>query len=203
MAKVLRSSLENCTQYQLELLRIYRLYKPMNTIRQYSIDEVNQMNSETFIDVFGSVFEHSPWAAEQAYANLPVASLRELQDSLCRAVLESSEKAQLGLLCAHPELGSKDKMARASVHEQAAAGINRADEARRSRMLELNQSYREKFDFPFIVAVKGLSPDDILDNMQARITNSRDDEFQECLSQVMRIATFRIEALIQDSSCRE
>lgn len=190
--------LENCTQYQLELLRIYGPTQTMNTNRQYSIDEVNQMARDEFISVFGTVFEHSPWAAELAYEDKPFATRDELRDSLAEAVMNSGKDAQLALLRAHPELGSRDRMANASEREQEAAGITRADEERRARMLSLNSAYREKFDFPFIVAVKGLTPDDILDNMQERIGNSEDDEFQECLSQVMRIAGFRVEALVME-----
>ena len=172
----------------------------MSKIRRYTIDEVNQMGREEFVEVFGSVFEHSPWAAEQAFEQRPFAACNELEDSLVEAVKNSGREAQLKLLCAHPELGSREKMAKASVREQSAAGITKTDEERRAKMQALNESYRDKFDFPFIVAVKGLTPDDILANMEDRVSNSLEEEFRECLDQVIRIASIRLEALVSGAA---
>ena len=65
-----------------------------------------------------------------------------------------NNKEQLALIKAHPDLGSKAKMAETSVQEQAGVGLDRLSEAEYQRFQSLNQAYKDKFDFPFIVAVK-------------------------------------------------
>lgn len=167
---------------------------------RYSLDTINQMDKEHFASVFGAVFEDTPSAAEKAFEKLPFSSATALKDAMCQVIEDAGEDAQLALLCAHPELGSRKKMADASVSEQKAAGITDSEADTRNRLLELNGEYREKFDFPFIVAVKGLSPGDILQNMQDRLYNTRDEEFRECLQQVMRIARFRMDDLIEEGT---
>ena len=164
----------------------------------FALEDINTMDQSQFVSVFGGVFEETPWAAESAFRAIPFSSAEALKDCMCEAIEDAGEEAQLALLRAHPELGSKAKMADASVKEQQAAGITDSEEAVRNEMLALNLEYREKFDFPFIIAVKGLSPEDILQNMQRRLNNSRDDEFRECLGQVMRIARFRLDDLIEE-----
>ena len=166
--------------------------------RKMTLDEINAMDKKAFVAAFGSVFEESPWAAQTAYNKIPFASLQEFKDNLCQVVDDASEEAKLNLLRAHPELGSKAKMADASVKEQRAAGISDSEDSVRSNLLKLNEAYRTKFDFPYIIAVKGLTPADILENMQTRLNSDRETEFKECLSQVMRIAGFRLDDLLEE-----
>ena len=89
-------------------------------------------------------------------------------------------------------------MADASVSEQKKAGISTSADTVREQLAQLNLEYREKFDFPYIIAVKGLTPADILENMQTRLNSDRETEFKECLSQVMRIAGFRLDDLLEE-----
>jgi 2-oxo-4-hydroxy-4-carboxy-5-ureidoimidazoline decarboxylase len=61
----------------------------------------------------------------------------------------------------------------------------------------LNTAYRERFQFPFLYAVKGSTKHDILRAMEARLNSTPEQEFAEALTQVYRIARFRLEDLIQ------
>ena len=54
----------------------------------------------------------------------------------------------------------------------------------------------EKFGFPFIIAVKGLTKDDILSAFETRIENSREQEFETAKAQVERFALLRLGALL-------
>ena len=60
---------------------------------------------------------------------------------------------------------------------------------------KLNQEYKEKFGFPFIVAVKGLTRPQILQAFRERVHNPLEVEFQTALEQIHKIAGFRLEAL--------
>jgi 2-oxo-4-hydroxy-4-carboxy--5-ureidoimidazoline (OHCU) decarboxylase len=61
----------------------------------------------------------------------------------------------------------------------------------------LNAAYRDRFGFPFLLAVKGSTKYDILRALQARMEATPEDEYREALRQVYRIARFRLEDLIK------
>ena len=56
----------------------------------------------------------------------------------------------------------------------------------------LNNKYKKKFGFPFILAVKGKDKVEILDEFKKRILNNKNDEFDEALTQVIKIANLRL-----------
>ena len=62
-------------------------------------------------------------------------------------------------------------------------------------MQALNARYRDKFGFPFIVAVKGLDWSGIIERMESRLGNGREAELATALAEIGRIARFRLEAL--------
>ena len=145
------------------------------------------MDREDFVRKYGSIYEHSPWVAEHAYgkADIP-AVMRE-------AVEAAGHDKQLALLRAHPDLGEKlDTLTPDSVSEQKGAGLNLCSPEEFSEFHELNRSYKEKFGFPFIVAVKGMDRQAILEQFRQRIHNPMEKEFRTALDQVHRIAGFRL-----------
>ena len=162
------------------------------------LDELNRAPREAFVARLGGIYEHSPWVAERAFAARPFATLDALHAAMQRAVAEASADEQLALLRAHPELAGRLAAARLTEHsrrEQAGAGLDRITAEERQRMQQLNERYREKFGFPFIVAVKGLDGAGILERMEARLSHTREAEIAAALDEVGRIARFRLEAL--------
>jgi len=162
------------------------------------LEALNGMPRGAFVAQLGSIYEHSPWVAERAYAARPYASLDVLHGAMQRAMLAASPGEQMALIRAHPELAGRLAVARLTDHsraEQAGAGLDRVTPEERSRMQALNDRYREKFGFPFIVAVKGLGWSDIIESMEARLPNTREAEIATALEQIGRIARFRLEAL--------
>ena len=164
--------------------------------RRYKLSDVNGMDEKTFVSVFGAVFEESAWAAQMAWSKAPFESTGDLLDAMYQSVNNTDQSTQKTLLCAHPELGTNRKMTESSVNEQTGAGIRNKDDEFRNLLDDLNTDYREKFDFPFIIAVKGLTPDLIIEHLQRRLQNDRDTEFKECLAQVFKIAKFRLDDLL-------
>lgn len=145
------------------------------------------MHKEEFVQRYGSIYEHSPWVAETAYGS-------EDLSSAMRAVVEAAgQDKQLALLRAHPDLGEKlDTLTPDSTSEQQGAGLNLCSPEEFREFHELNRTYKEKFGFPFIVAVKGMNRQDILERFRERIHNSTEAEFRTALDQVHRIAAFRL-----------
>ena len=114
------------------------------------------------------------------------------------AVRTAAPEEKMALIRAHPELAGKLEAARlteSSRSEQAGAGLDRVSAEQKARMQALNAAYREKFDFPFIVAVKGLDWGGIIERMQSRMPRARDEEVAQALAEIGRIARFRLEAL--------
>ena len=163
---------------------------------RYTLDEINGMNWDAFAAAFGAVFEDSPWAAEAAWQSRPFGSAARLAEALFEAVRNAGTDRQLSLLRAHPELGARKPLAEFSAREQAGAGLQREQGEQAVLLADLNRRYRDRFGFPFILAVKGLDPDKIIECFRARLENDPGDEFNECLEQVFRIAAFRLEDLL-------
>jgi 2-oxo-4-hydroxy-4-carboxy--5-ureidoimidazoline (OHCU) decarboxylase len=61
----------------------------------------------------------------------------------------------------------------------------------------LNDKYRRKFHFPFIMAVKGKGRAQILAAFERRLNNSVQIEFEEALDQIAEIARLRLADLIR------
>jgi 2-oxo-4-hydroxy-4-carboxy-5-ureidoimidazoline decarboxylase len=166
-----------------------------------TLDEANALSVDDFVAAFGGVFEHSPWVAEQAAALRPFASVAELHAGMCAVVATAGEAAQLALLCAHPELASKAAMAGNltpdSNREQDAAGLRQCSPAEFAALNRMNHAYRERFGFPFIVAVRGLDRTSVLTRLELRLGNELPVEFAEALRQVERIAAFRLQSLLE------
>lgn len=154
---------------------------------------------QAFVAALGSIYEHSPWIAQRAWAQQPFSSLHALHAALIRVVEQATKEEQLGLILAHPELAGKEAetgaLTAASTSEQQGAGLNACSREELQRLRRLNADYRARFGFPFVIAVKGLNRYQIMDAMETRLKNSEDREFQTCLEQIFKIARFRLESL--------
>jgi OHCU decarboxylase len=170
-----------------------------------TLDHLNSVDAAAFVDLLRGIYEHSPWIPERAAARRPFASLAALQLALQEAVGSASEQEQLSLLRAHPELAGKAAIAgeltTESTGEQAASGLNRCSPEEYATLHRLNAAYNEKFGFPFILAVKGptgkgLTRQAIIATFERRLKHRRQDELQEALRQVHRIAEIRLNDLL-------
>jgi 2-oxo-4-hydroxy-4-carboxy-5-ureidoimidazoline decarboxylase len=115
-------------------------------------------------------------------------------------VARATRDEQLALIRAHPELLGRlpqaTPLSAESMREQAGAGLQDANAAELARLESLNAAYREKFGFPFILAVRGVGRAQILASLAARVGNSPEREFTQCLVEIARIARFRLEDLV-------
>jgi len=158
-----------------------------------TLAELSALDCAAFVDAVGWVFEHSPWVAERAWRRRPFGSLDDLVAAMTAELEKGTDAELLALLRAHPDLGSRARMTDASRDEQAGAGLDNLAPAEFARLHELNAAYRTKFGFPFLYAVRGGTKHDILEALEARIPACREEEVNEALRQVLRIARFRLE----------
>jgi OHCU decarboxylase len=162
-----------------------------------TIAELNALDQARFVAALGWIFEDSAWVAERAWATRPFANLDALLAAMTEQVEHATFAESLALLQAHPDLGSRARLSEASTAEQAGAGLDSLTPVEFEQLHRLNAAYRNRFRFPFLLAVKGSTKRDILRALQARMEGSPEDEFREALRQVYRIARFRLEGLIE------
>lgn len=161
---------------------------------------VDELDEQQFLALFGALFEHSPWVAREAWERRPFGSREALQDALEHAVRSAPRERQVALLRAHPELAGREAQAgELSAHsgrEQAAAALDRLAPPEQTRLADLNRRYRERFGFPLIVCVREHTTDSIISWGSARLERSADEELATAIGEVLEIARLRLEDLL-------
>lgn len=165
----------------------------------YTIAEINQMTQSEFVTVFGAVFEDTPAIAEQTWYQRPFLDLADLHQTMVALVDQMPATAQLALINAHPDLGSRVHMASASVQEQTSVGLDRLNPSEYQQFQTLNTTYRNKFGFPFIMAVKGQTKETILTAFAQRLQNTSTQEHQQALLEIAKIARLRLNDLLSQA----
>ena len=168
----------------------------------YPHDLANENKSE-FFKVFDELYEHSPWVIEKSFENIKNDSkfndLEEFHKILSSTVLIEGNDLQMSLIKAHPLLAGKqatnNELTDFSTDEQKSAGLNSCTDEEIKLFDELNKNYFDKFDFPYILAVKGRNKEEILKNFKSRLENSYEVEKKEALMQINQIALIRIKGI--------
>lgn len=157
------------------------------------------LDEERFVAVYGDVYEDSPWIARETWRRRLTAdhdTAEGLSDAMASTLAAAPAERQLELIRAHPDLAGKAAVSGAltadSTREQAGAGIDRCTPEEFERFQRLNRSYWERFDFPFVMAVRGFDRQQILQAFETRLANSVDAERRTALEQIDRIARLRL-----------
>lgn len=165
------------------------------------LDRVNEMDGEEFVARFGSLFEHSPWVAGEAWISRPFGSFKEMWRAFENAMYAAPRARQLGLIRAHPDLAGKAAIAGEispeSAREQASAGLDRLSPGEFEAFTRMNREYREKFGLPMVVCVREHTKESILENVQSRLGNSRDEEIRTALAEISKISYYRLLELVE------
>ncbi len=164
----------------------------------YTISALNQMEHPAFVAALGGVFEHTPAIATQAWYQRPFTDVEHLHRAMVEIMHHLNSDATLALIRAHPDLAGNAVMTEASVAEQAGAGFARLPPTVVERFHQLNQSYKTKFGFPFVIAVKHHTPATILDMFEQRLAHSPQQELKQALAEIAQIARFRLLSLVLD-----
>ena len=150
---------------------------------------------ETFVATYGPLFEHSPWVAEDAYANGPFENDDEVYEALTAAMYAAPRERQIELIRAHPDLGAKARMTTASTREQAGAGLDRLAPEEYEALMRANTAYKERFCMPFVICVGEHDTHSIIDAARERVHNDPDAELATALGEVAKIAKLRLERM--------
>jgi 2-oxo-4-hydroxy-4-carboxy-5-ureidoimidazoline decarboxylase len=161
---------------------------------------LNALDAEAFTKRLGNVYEHAPWVAALAAAARPFATVTALYEALRSGLRAAAAAEQLVVISGHPDLAGKLARAGAltaeSTGEQASAGLDRLGEAEHAAFLRLNDAYRAKFGFPFVICVRRHTKASILAGFETRLRNDADSERATALAEIDRIAALRLSALV-------
>ncbi|MHB0765089.1 2-oxo-4-hydroxy-4-carboxy-5-ureidoimidazoline decarboxylase [Stutzerimonas sp. NM35] len=162
----------------------------------------SSLDRDAFVATFADIYEHSPWVAEQAYDQGIDESLDDIETlhrRMSEILLNAPRETQLALINAHPDLAGKaavrGELTASSTSEQAGAGIHECTAEEFARFTELNEAYKDRFGFIFIMAVKGSNRHQILAAFEERLHNTPEQEFDRAVSEINKIALFRLQAM--------
>jgi 2-oxo-4-hydroxy-4-carboxy-5-ureidoimidazoline decarboxylase len=160
------------------------------------LDELNRMGSADFAASIGDTFEWAPWVAEAAAVRRPFAKVTALHEAMMGALRAAPRERQLEFLRGHPDLAGKAARAGAltddSRREQASVGLDTLNEEEFARFHRLNDAYKAKFGFPFMICVRRHSRDSILRQFERRLGNDAATEFTAALWEVFYITRLRV-----------
>jgi len=164
--------------------------------------ELNGADRAGFVGALGAVFEHAPWVAAAAYDTRPFATRAALHAAMMAAVERAPEAQRIAFLAGHPELGSRAEIVAEltpdSRREQMSAGLTQLTPDEFAWFQARNRAYREKFGFPFIVAVRRLTKQGIMDAFERRLAGSCDAELAAALREIGWITRLRLDEFIED-----
>ena len=161
------------------------------------INKINKLSKSEFVKVFANIFENARWIAEELYNRKPFDNFEELSLKILNIFETATKEKKLKILNAHPDLANKTKISLLtpdSLKEQTSAGLDQCTEEEFNEFKKLNNIYK-KFGFPFIMAVRGKTKTEILNNFRKRISSEQETEFDEAVEQVKLIASLRLEEL--------
>ncbi len=166
---------------------------------------MNATKKQGFVETYGGIYEHSPWVAERAATVLgDDAGREEIRRVMADCVDNADRERQLELIRAHPDLAGKAALAgeltASSSEEQASAGLDQCTPAEYEKLHSLNELYKRKFGFPFVMAVRGSTRAEIIAAFAERLNNSTELEFETALENIHRIAAMRLEALAEQDN---
>jgi 2-oxo-4-hydroxy-4-carboxy-5-ureidoimidazoline decarboxylase len=167
---------------------------------QKTLSDLNACSKDDFVGALANIFEYSPWIAEQAASARPFAGVNQLFEAMKAAVDRAAPDLRLALIKAHPDLANKTQRAAGltaeSDFEQNSLGLDRLSDAEYEAFERVNNAYRAKFGFPYIVSVRRHTKDSVLRDFERRLPNDTSTETQKSIEEICRIAALRLDLLV-------
>jgi 2-oxo-4-hydroxy-4-carboxy-5-ureidoimidazoline decarboxylase len=161
-------------------------------------NKIDKLSETEFTEVFGNIFENASWITKKLYRKKPFSSFEDLTEKMIFIFEDTNNENKLKILKSHPDLADKANISFLtpdSNKEQSGVGLDKCTEDEFNEFKYLNLKYKNKFGFPFILAIKGKDKVEILDNFKKRILSDKQIEFDEAITQVKKIANLRLKEL--------
>ena len=165
-----------------------------------TLAQLNELDRRAFTATLGHLFEHSPWVAEETWGRRPFRDAAHLHAELCATMRAAERERRLALIRAHPDLAGRlareRQLTAESTREQASAGLTALSAEEFAEFQRLNDAYRARFGFPFVICARLNAKEAILGAMRMRVTNTMEQEFQAALGEIEKIAWLRLEEVL-------
>lgn len=165
-----------------------------------TLAEINGLEREEFTAGLGHLFEHSPWVARETWPRRPFATVEGLHAALCATLQGAPEADQLALIRAHPDLAGRlaqmGQLTQESTREQASAGLDRLPAEEMAAFQRLNDDYRQRFGFPFVICARLNRREAIFEAMRKRLGNAAGEERKAALAEIEKIAWLRLQDVV-------
>jgi 2-oxo-4-hydroxy-4-carboxy-5-ureidoimidazoline decarboxylase len=161
-----------------------------------TLAQVNALDQPAFVAALAHLFEGPPWIVEETWAARPFDTLDDLQRTLVAVMDSAPVERQVALIQAHPDLVGRAALAGtltpASTGEQATAGLDRLSPDEVATFARLNEEYRQRFGFPFVICARENKKESILAGFAVRMRNTRDEEVVAALGEIAKICWLRL-----------
>ncbi|XP_013185654.2 2-oxo-4-hydroxy-4-carboxy-5-ureidoimidazoline decarboxylase [Amyelois transitella] len=168
----------------------------------FTISEVNALDGEQFEAIFGNVIELCTDAAVQAQKEKPFKDVKRLCEAFVRYLDNLTEPEKLVILQLHPDLAGRmaaqGELTRESTEEQRSAGLLDLSNEQMETINIRNYSYREKFGFPFIICARENKVQSIIEGLQRRYRNTKEQEICIGIEEVKKICRLRILDIVKN-----
>lgn len=165
------------------------------------IENLNEISKIEFQNMFRNVVEHYPQAAIDVSSRRPFVDTNQLVEHFDDYLTNLDEASQTKVLQLHPDLAGKlasdEALTVESAQEQAGAGLNRISNEQCKQLNQMNEAYKLKFGFPFVICVRETNKiEAILRGITLRLQNERNDELKTGIDEVKKICRLRIGQII-------
>jgi uric acid transporter len=170
------------------------------TAARLSVEEVNALPRNEFVSTFAALFQGAPWIADAVADQRPFDSVYAMRHAFHGALFDAPAERRAELLRSYPDLAAKVALGQESRRDQAAAGLDRLTPDEYERFDELNEAYRARFGFPFVICVRENTKETILEAYARRLANTPRQEEMAALVEAGKIANLRLLDLVEDGA---
>ncbi|KAK2859474.1 hypothetical protein Q5P01_004094 [Channa striata] len=165
------------------------------------IGAVNALPYDDFVNIFGNVVEKCPVISAAVWSRRPFANLAALEAAVSDFIDALPESGHEGILRCHPDLAGRDlqsgTLTRESRDEQAGAGLDALSSAEARTMGRLNDEYKRRFGFPFVICARLNDKENILRQLSERCANEPAEERARGMEEVKKICRLRLQGLVR------
>ncbi|GAB5492134.1 MAG: 2-oxo-4-hydroxy-4-carboxy-5-ureidoimidazoline decarboxylase [Phototrophicaceae bacterium] len=165
------------------------------------LNDLNTKSTARFLDLIGGALEGEVWLAERIVEKRPFTEVNDLYSAFAQVINTASEQEKIRLIASHPDLAPsvQTDLSEASIQEQASAGLNNLSPDEYATFNRLNTAYHQKFSFPFVICARENTKSSILEQFEARLSNTRSQEIEIGIAEILKIIKLRLTDLIDDS----
>ena len=175
----------------------------MQRPERLSIEQVNGLSEHDFVEAFGPAVPgravDRPRGGARAAVRQPVLPAARVPELALRRAVGAPARADPCL----PRPGGEDRARPGSTRDQASAGLNRLSPEEYERFDALNEAYRAKFGFPFVICVRENTKETIFASFERRLENDPKQERVAALVEIAKIANMRLLDQVEEPEAAE